>query len=145
MKPKHVQAERFNARQTLIACGVALGVDFHTLRTAQVEALLAEADRVRYQKPRDANGSRRVVHALWIARIFDAPADEYGEFVPNAATRFLAMSYVVAGNMLYATVLCDSASGQSQYNFYSSYSGTTWTLTTVGSSDVLTLRTTFAP
>jgi hypothetical protein len=68
-----------------------------------------------------------------------------GEFVPNAASRFLAMSYVVAGNMLYATVLCDSASGQSQYNFYFSYSGTTWTLTTVGSSDVLSLRTTFAP
>lgn len=58
MKPKHVSAERQNARATLAMCGVVLGADFHALRSSVVEQLLAEADRVRYRKPRNANGSR---------------------------------------------------------------------------------------
>lgn len=38
--------------------------DFHTLTSDEVERLLAEADRVKYRKPRNANGSRaRYFHA----------------------------------------------------------------------------------
>lgn len=58
MKPDHVAGARLNARLTLANLNIAIGQDFHTLTGGQVDALLAEADRVRYQKPRDANGSR---------------------------------------------------------------------------------------
>lgn len=58
MRKRHVEAERVNARETLTAFGIAVGQDFHTLSAQQVEALLAEADRARYQRPRNANGSR---------------------------------------------------------------------------------------
>ena len=65
MKASHVAAYRLAARETLCACGVAIGADYHTLRSAHVEALLAEADRVRYRKPAGANGSRaRYFHDL---------------------------------------------------------------------------------
>lgn len=37
---------------------VSLDRDFHTLRSEEVEALLAEADARRYRKPRNAPGSR---------------------------------------------------------------------------------------
>jgi len=46
------------ARMTLENMNIAVGQDFHTLRSEQVDALLAEADRMRYQKPANANGSR---------------------------------------------------------------------------------------
>ncbi len=58
MKPKHVEAYRTDARATLEMLRIPLGADFHTLPTSQVVALLAEADRVRYQRPRNANASR---------------------------------------------------------------------------------------
>lgn len=58
MKPRHVQGEALNARETLRGLNTAIGQDFHTLTHSQIEALLIEADRVRYQRPRDANGSR---------------------------------------------------------------------------------------
>lgn len=65
MKPKHAAAAAFNARETLKACNISLGADFHRLSSSQVEALLAEADRVKYRKPRSANGSRgRYFHDL---------------------------------------------------------------------------------
>lgn len=65
MKPRHVEAERTNARATLEWCRIPLGVDYHTLRTEQVEALLTCANLARYQKPRGANGSRsRYFHDL---------------------------------------------------------------------------------
>lgn len=65
MKPHHVEGERANARAVLSAAKVALGQDFHTLSAAQVSELLVEADRVRYQKPARANGSRgRYFHDL---------------------------------------------------------------------------------
>lgn len=38
--------------------------DFHTLSSEEVERLLAEADSVKYRKPKNANGSRaRYFHA----------------------------------------------------------------------------------
>ena len=57
-KQKHRAAERLNARETLTALSIGLDQNFHTLRSEQVDGLLREADRVRYQKPRNANGSR---------------------------------------------------------------------------------------
>lgn len=65
MKPKHVESERFHARQTLQWCNIHLGADFHALSSAQVDKLLQAADQARYQKPRQANGSRaRYFHDL---------------------------------------------------------------------------------
>ena len=58
MKPHHVAGARLNARETLRALNIGLGQDFHTLRSAQVDALLVAADAVRYHKPRNANGAR---------------------------------------------------------------------------------------
>lgn len=41
-----------------------IAVDFHTLNTAQVEVLLAEANYCHYRRPSNANGSRaRYFHA----------------------------------------------------------------------------------
>jgi hypothetical protein len=58
MKPRHRAAYGVAARATLDMLNIAIGQDFHTLRSEQVDRLLAEADRVRYQKPAGANGSR---------------------------------------------------------------------------------------
>jgi hypothetical protein len=58
MRQRHVAAERLNARETLRACGIDVGADFHALSAQQVDALLAAADRVKYQRPPNANGSR---------------------------------------------------------------------------------------
>lgn len=42
-----------------------VSADFHQLTSSQVDQLLEEADRVRYRKPKNANGSRaRYFHAL---------------------------------------------------------------------------------
>ncbi len=65
MKSKHVAAYRLASQMTLQALGIAIGTDFHTLSSTHVEALLVEADRVRYRKPPRANGSRaRYFHDL---------------------------------------------------------------------------------
>lgn len=58
MRPRHVAAEAFNARQVLQSLRIPVGEDFHTLSRAQVDGLLVEANRVRYQRPAHANGSR---------------------------------------------------------------------------------------
>jgi hypothetical protein len=58
MKAKHIPAYRDNARAVLSALRISVGQDFHTLSSEQVDGLLAEADRTRYQKPKHANGSR---------------------------------------------------------------------------------------
>jgi hypothetical protein len=47
-----------DAHDILQRAGVARGANFHTLNSSQVEALLVEADRVKYRKPKNANGSR---------------------------------------------------------------------------------------
>jgi hypothetical protein len=54
----NVVAYRTDARETLRMINAAIGQDFYTLRNEQVELLLAEADRVKYRKPKNANGSR---------------------------------------------------------------------------------------
>lgn len=46
------------AHDALQRAGVPLGADYHTLHSSQVDALLIEADRLKYRKPRNANGSR---------------------------------------------------------------------------------------
>lgn len=65
MRQRHVEAERLNARATLAMLKIAIGQDFHTLDLIQKGKLLDEADRVKYRKPPQANGSRaRYFHAL---------------------------------------------------------------------------------
>jgi len=65
MKARHVNAERDYARSVLSNCRIPMGEDFHALTNAQKDALEDEADRTRYQKPRNANGSRlRYFHDL---------------------------------------------------------------------------------
>lgn len=51
-----------------VACAILVGAqaggDFHALRSSQVDALLTAADRYKYRKPKNANGSRaRYFHA----------------------------------------------------------------------------------
>lgn len=58
MKPHHKPVARANARAVLLAANCSVTQDFHTLTNAQVDVILCEADRVRYQKPKKANGSR---------------------------------------------------------------------------------------
>lgn len=58
MKARHVDAYRTDARAILANINAAIGQDFDTLQASQVDALLAEADIRRYQKPKNANGSR---------------------------------------------------------------------------------------
>jgi hypothetical protein len=49
---------KYDAAELLRRAGVTPGADFCTLRSDQVCALLAEADLVKYRKPKNANGSR---------------------------------------------------------------------------------------
>lgn len=58
MRESHKEAYRLNARATLQMINANANQDFHTLSSAQIDALLIEADRVHYQKPVNANGSR---------------------------------------------------------------------------------------
>lgn len=58
MKKHHQASARTHARAVLAACSIAVGQNFYTLRSSQVEALLEHADRDKYQKPRSANASR---------------------------------------------------------------------------------------
>jgi len=56
--------DRTTAHNILQRAGIELGADYHRLHSSQVDALLAEADRVGYRKPKYANGSRgRYFHA----------------------------------------------------------------------------------
>jgi hypothetical protein len=58
MKAEHAEAYRVNALAVLASLKIDPSQDFFTLSASQVSGLLAEADRVRYQKPKQANGSR---------------------------------------------------------------------------------------
>ena len=56
---------RHEARTMLETCGVPIGAEYYALRSAQVDALIAMADKYRYCKPRNANGSRsRYFHEM---------------------------------------------------------------------------------
>lgn len=58
MRQRHRVAAGFNARCVLQSLRIPIGADFHTLSTSQVDGLLEEARRVKYQRPKNANGSR---------------------------------------------------------------------------------------
>jgi hypothetical protein len=58
VKARHAAAYRSDARAYLARWNVSLGQDFHTLKRSQVDLILADADRERYKKPENANGSR---------------------------------------------------------------------------------------
>lgn len=65
MKQRHTQGARAYARAVLAAANVAVGQDYHTLTSSQVDRVLEEADRIKYRKPPNANGSRaRYFHDL---------------------------------------------------------------------------------
>lgn len=49
---------RTDANDILQRAGVPVGADFHTLISSQVEAIVYEAGRAKYRKPKNANGSR---------------------------------------------------------------------------------------
>ena len=57
--------DRYEALNILSRCQVKPGANFYTLTTSQVSDLCDEADRVKYRKPKNANGSRgRYFHAF---------------------------------------------------------------------------------
>lgn len=58
MKQRHKESAKSSAIATLAWCGINVGSDFHTLRSSHVDKLLQCADVDRYQKPKNANGSR---------------------------------------------------------------------------------------
>lgn len=58
MKQRHKACYRDAARLSLRCMSISVGQDFHTLSSTQVDALIAEATRTRYQQPKNANGSR---------------------------------------------------------------------------------------
>lgn len=55
---RYREANRVYAWSVLRNIDASIGQDFHTLRSIQIDCLLVEADRVRYQRPKHANGSR---------------------------------------------------------------------------------------
>jgi hypothetical protein len=62
---------RTEAASILAACGITHRTDYHQLSSAQVDALLSEADRRKYRKPANANGSRaRYWYAYLCRRAF---------------------------------------------------------------------------
>lgn len=61
---------RSEAQDVLIRCHAPRYVAFHALPSSVVSCLVAEADRVGYRQPRNANGSRaRYFHARLIRAI----------------------------------------------------------------------------
>lgn len=61
---RHADANRQNALALFRNLNIGVDQNFFTLNNFQVCGLLEEADRVRYQKPKYANGSRaRYFHA----------------------------------------------------------------------------------
>jgi hypothetical protein len=73
MKPRHVAAEQLNVRELLRALKIDPTQNFYTLSASQVDGLLVEADRVRYRKPRNANGSRGRYFYARLQRTLRAP------------------------------------------------------------------------
>jgi hypothetical protein len=63
--------------------------DFHTLDSAVVDALLSEADHVKYRKPKNANGSRARMFCAYLQRRA-APAIE-----ADARTDSLLLTWII--------------------------------------------------
>jgi hypothetical protein len=52
------------ASRIFASCRISPFEDFHALPSSKIDMLLEHADRVKYRKPKDANGSRaRYFHA----------------------------------------------------------------------------------
>ena len=58
MKLRHKQAYNFDAMQILNTIDAAIGQDFHTLSSSQIDSLLEIAKSRRYQPPANRNGSK---------------------------------------------------------------------------------------
>lgn len=65
---------REDAHNTLRACQVPIGADFHTLGSETVLALLERANAWRYRKPKAANGSRARYFHQHLQRLAARPA-----------------------------------------------------------------------
>lgn len=59
---------KFDAITILQAVSGGQAVDFHRLDSSQVETVLAYADRFKYRKPRNANGSRARYFYAYVCR-----------------------------------------------------------------------------
>ena len=70
----------YDARETLGRVTTAAQEDatrdYHALSSAAVEALLGEADRHGYRKPRNANGSRTQCFHAYLTRLARREADD---------------------------------------------------------------------
>lgn len=49
--------DRSDAREILRRCEVPIGTDFFTLDSFRVEMLVSEGRKIKYRKPKNANGS----------------------------------------------------------------------------------------
>lgn len=58
MKERHKSGWRIEARAFLQNINAHIGQDYHTLTSSQVDLVLEAAVRFKYQKPKNANGSR---------------------------------------------------------------------------------------
>ena len=64
MKLRHRESCKRNAVETLKMLNMNVSQDFYTLSNEQVEGLVTEAKRIKYQRPKNANGSlARYFHA----------------------------------------------------------------------------------
>lgn len=72
-------AKSAHARETLARMKIPVGEDFHALRSSQVDLLLAEAKRVKYKKPKNANGSK--------ARYFHDRLQRQAQAKPKASSK----------------------------------------------------------
>lgn len=61
--------DRSQARAMLSLIGCAHRPDFHTLPAATVEAVIEQADLVKYRKPKNANGSRARYFYAFLTRV----------------------------------------------------------------------------
>lgn len=59
----------YDAKQILSSIGIGVDADFHTLRSSQVERLLDEANKAKYRKPKNANGSRARYFCAYLQRL----------------------------------------------------------------------------
>lgn len=65
-----------DAHAILYECGVPGGVDFDTLPSSAVEALLRHADKYKYRKPKNANGSRGRYWHAYVDRVAHQPGEQ---------------------------------------------------------------------
>lgn len=89
------EARILQAQAILDAANIPLGQDFYILDASQVEALLVEADRLKYRKPKNANGSRGRYFYAYLVRL--ARRANGHEFDPDTGDCQVAHCYKNVG------------------------------------------------